>query len=167
MNNYQPNYALPGFNMYGINPMYQPQVQRVQQVEQPYNQYSPQPIYKQSVGLQGKSVDSIDVVKAMEIPLDGSISYFPLTNGTAIITKQLQNDGTSKTVIYEPIKEQDKKEKTQYIIPEELSKQVDIINQNNNSLRDGLDNIRERVEELSDNFKELLNEMRNFKGGRK
>ena len=167
MNNYQPNYGMPGFNMYGINPMYQPQMQRVQQMEQPYNQYNPQPVYKQQAGLQGKSVDSIDVVKAMEIPLDGSISYFPLTNGTAIITKQLQTDGTSKTIVYEPVKEENKEEKIQYITAEELTKQVNIINQNNNTLRDGVNNIQDRIEELSGNFKELLNEMRSFKGGRK
>ena len=35
--------------------------------------------------LQGRSVDSIDVVKAVEVPLDGSISYYPLTDGTAIL----------------------------------------------------------------------------------
>ena len=103
------------YNMY--NP-YMPANQRTQNAEQqypqyvPYNQYAPQPqqSYPQNpqsypqpaLGLQGKSVESLDVVKATEIPLDGSISYFPLTDGTAIITKQLQADGTSKTVIYKP-----------------------------------------------------------------
>lgn len=167
MNNYQPNYGVPGFNMYGVNPMYQPQMQRVQPMEQPYNQYVPQPVYKQQGGLQGKSVDSLDVVKAMEIPLDGSISYFPLTNGTAIITKQLQTDGTSKTVVYEPVKEENKEERPQYITAEELKKQVNIINQNNNTLRDGVNNIQDRIEELSGNFKELLSEVRSFKGGKR
>lgn len=52
--------------------------------------------------LNGKQVDSIDTVKSMDIPLDGSISYFPLANGSAIVTKQLQQDGTSKITIYEP-----------------------------------------------------------------
>ena len=167
MNNYQPNYGVPGFNMYGVNPMYQPQMQRVQPMEQQYPQYNPQPVYKQQAGLQGKSVDSLDVVKAMDIPLDGSISYFPLTNGTAIITKQLQTDGTSKTIVYEPVKEENKEQKTQYITADELTKQVNIINQNNNTLKDGVNNIQDRIDELSENFKELLNEMRSFKGGRK
>lgn len=40
--------------------------------------------------LQGKSIDNLEVVKAMDIPLDGSISYFPLVDGSAIVTKQLQ-----------------------------------------------------------------------------
>ena len=57
--------------------------------------------------LNGKQVESIDIVKNLEIPLDGSISYFPLVNGTAIATKQLMQDGTSKITIYEPKKEKD------------------------------------------------------------
>ena len=80
----------------------------------PYNPYygynqqmlrQTQPTYKpQSViGLQGKAVDSLDVVKATDIPLDGSVSYFPLIDGTAIVTKQLQQDGTSKIVVFKPI----------------------------------------------------------------
>ena len=51
------------------------------------------------VFLNGKQVESIDIVKNLEIPLDGSISYFPLVNGTAIATKQLMQDGTSKITI--------------------------------------------------------------------
>lgn len=51
--------------------------------------------------LQGKSVDSLDVVKAMDIPLDGSISYFPLVDGSMIATKQLQQDGSSKILVYQ------------------------------------------------------------------
>ena len=87
-------------NFYGYQPNYQRQ----------YPQYMPQqPIYQQPVsqimqqpssGIQGKSVDSIEVVRAMDIPLDGSISYFPLADGSAIVSKQLQQDGTSKTIIY-------------------------------------------------------------------
>lgn len=92
--------------MYG-NPYYT-QMQRYPQMQmnnptmssQQYIPPMPQPTTQ--VGLLGKIVDSIDVVKAMDIPLDGSISYFPLTDGTAIVSKQLQNDGTSRTIIYKP-----------------------------------------------------------------
>lgn len=167
MNNYQPNFMNQGYGMYGISPM-QPQMQRMQQPEQPYNQYlQPQPVYKPSMGLQGKSVDSIDVVKAMDIPLDGSVSYFPLTNGTAIVTKQLQQDGTSKTIVYQPVEQERKEEAPKYVTGEELTKQVNIISKNNNILKEGMDEIRSQIEEISDNFKELLGEMKNFKGGKK
>lgn len=58
-------------NQYQYNPYYTiPQQPKVQPNE-PYINQQPQmqPTYKQSM-LQGKSVDSIDVVKAMDIPLD-------------------------------------------------------------------------------------------------
>ena len=164
MNPYQqPYFGRPAFNYnpyQQMQPMQQPMVQQ-QPIQQPI-----QPI--QPVGLQGKSVDSIDVVKAMDINLDGSISYFPLTDGTAIVTKQLQMDGTSKVVIYEPVKSEDEqKEQPKYLTSEELNQQIKIISEDNNNLKAGMETIKGQIEELSNNFKELLSEMRGFKGGKR
>ena len=107
--------------MYG-NPYFNQQ-QRFQPI---INQTQPMQQYIQSVqsasnpfGLLGKVVESIDVVRAMDIPLDGSVSYFPLTDGSAIVSKQLQNDGTSKLVVYKPTKEE-KKQSVQYLTIETL-----------------------------------------------
>lgn len=87
----------------------------------PYIQPVTQPITPTTnIGLQGKSVESLDVVRAMDIPLDGSISYFPLTDGSAIVSKQLQSDGTSKLTVYRPV-EEDKKENQRYITMDELN----------------------------------------------
>jgi hypothetical protein len=157
MNNYQPMYG--NFGMYGnrnFGYQYQPN-QNIQQPQQPIQPIQP---ITTSLGLQGKSVDSIDVVKAMDIPLDGSVSYFPLTNGTAIITKQLQQDGTSKTIIYKPIQEeQEKKEevKIDYLTKDDLD----------NTLRNEMNNVKNQIQIISENINELVNEMKNFKGGKK
>lgn len=124
--NYYPNY----------NQFYQPQYQPQRQIEQPVYQ----PI--KPTGIQGKSVDSLEVVKAMDIPLDGSISYFPLTDGTAIVTKQLQQDGSSKTVIYRPVQEEQKEESVKYITIDEL------------------ENVLNEVEDLKDELKELRKELK-------
>ena len=97
------------YNNYGFNPYYQ-------QRFQPMMQQTVEPIQNKAI-LNGKSVDSMDVVKAMDIPLDGSISYFPLTDGSAIVTKHLQMDGTSKTVVYKPIEE---KKTTKYLTNDDL-----------------------------------------------
>ena len=155
---------------YYNNP-FQPQFNRMQQPmysipQQPMQQPIQQQPIINNIGLQGKSVDSIDVVKAMDIPLDGSVSYFPLTNGTAIVTKQLQQDGTSKTVIYKPIKEeQEKKEevKIDYLTKEDLV----VFKENNNSLKNEIGNIRNQIEGISVNINQLMEEMRSFKGGKK
>lgn len=174
MNPYnQPYFGRPTGYMY--NPYQQPmtQMQPMQQMSQPMQQQPiqqpvPQPV--QNMILQGKSVDSIDVVKAMDIPLDGSISYFPLADGTAIVTKQLQMDGTSKTVIYKPVTENDKEEKKEtinYITPEVFDEKVKIISEGNNNVQDGIANIQEQIQSLSGNLKQLADEMKNFRGGKK
>lgn len=166
MNPYnQVYYGRPSYG-YQFQPMPMQQVpQQVPQVPQ-MQQQPAQPM----IGLQGKSVDSIDVVKAMDINLDGSISYFPLTDGTAIVTKQLQMDGTSKTIIYKPVVENEKEEKTtaiNYITPEVLDEKVKVIHEANSNVQDGIVSIKEQIEHLSGNLKELTNEMRNYKGGKR
>ena len=102
-------------------------------------------------GLLGKSVDSLDVVKAMDIPLDGSISYFPLTDGTAIVTKQLQNDGTSKTIIYKPVNEE-KKQNKQYLTIDEFEEKlagIDFEDLNDiKDLKDEIKNLRKDFEKF-------------------
>lgn len=122
----------------------------------PYNRYIgvPQPQIQQPVDfmqnrqvLNGKQVESIDVVKAMDIPLDGSISYFPLADGTAIITKQLQNDGTSKITVFKPYIEQ--KEENKYVTSEELKKSLEKID-----LSD-IDDLKEEIKELKAEIKKI------------
>jgi hypothetical protein len=155
--NYYPNYN----QFYGQTiPQGMP---KIQPMEQQFPQYAqPQPIYKQPVGLQGKSVDSIDVVKAMDIPLDGTISYFPLTDGTAIVTKQLQQDGSSKTMVYKPVVEEEvEKTLPKYITAEELDKNLKKVD--NTALKDEIKNIKRQLEDLTDDMKDINEKIRKRK----
>lgn len=108
------------------NPYYQQPIRNYQPMEQP--QYAPpvqtQPVQK--LGLQGKLVDNIEVVKVTEIPLDGSKSYFPLADDSAIVMKQLQMDGTSKMIVYKP--SEDTPSVPKYITQNDLNKAIDAIN---------------------------------------
>ena len=129
-------------------------------------------MYKQqnAVGLQGKVVDSLDVVKATDIPYDGSISYFPLTDGTAIITKQLQQDGTSKVVVYKPITDNEDA-KPKYITESEFKEQIKDIdgkfvteddfkeqlkNVNNKDIKD----MKEDIKTLKRKLEDITDDMR-------
>ena len=138
--------------MYG-NP-YFAQQQRFQQpmINQPTQPqpYIPtiQPI-NNPTSLLGKAVESIDVVKAMDIPFDGSISYFPLTDGSAIITKQLQTDGTSKMVVYKPAQE-DKKDAVQFATLEDIENAI-----NDLDLSD--------IQDIRDDIKEIKKQLKEFK----
>lgn len=140
--------------MFGnYNPYYiQPQVGRMNQQYVP--QQPSQPIYNPS-GLQGKSVDSLEVVKAMDIPLDGSISYFPLIDGSAIVTKQLQQDGTSKTVIFKPV-DPGAEPQVKYVTPDELTQAVQKLDNSKelSELREELKSLRRKMRFLVDDKKE-------------
>lgn len=157
--NYFNNLGQP--NAYGFNPYQQILMQQQQQnqIQQPIQsmQQNQQQNFNPANILQGKSVDSIDVVKAMDIPLDGSISFFPLTDGTAIITKQLQKDGTSKTIIYKPSEENLEKEKeNKYITVDEFNQTIKQINSNNN-YKDDIKDIKRQIKNIIEDLKEIEN----------
>lgn len=136
------------------NPYFNQQQRPIQQqfdLQQPIQPYVTQtmPTMAKNNVIQGKSVDSIDVVKATEIPMDGSISYFPLSDGTAIVTKQLQMDGTSKITIYKPV-EENEKEQVIYVTKEELNKVLDKFD-----ISDITDEIKDIKKEIKDIRKEI------------
>lgn len=140
------------FNNYGYNPYY-PQQQRFTGAEQPNQQpmmttYQPPIQMTKQSGLLGKVVDSMDVVKSLEIPLDGSTSYFPLADNSMIVTKQLQNDGTSKMVVYKPVKE-DKKDAVQFATLEDIQ---DAINELDLS---DIQDLREDIKDIKKQLKEF------------
>ena len=107
-----------------------------------------QPVYQTQNYLKGKQVDSIDVVRAADVPFDGSISYFPLTDGSAIVTKQLQIDGTSKISVFKPITEA--KEEVKYITTKDLE----------TTLSEWKD---KELEEIKDSIKELEKKIKKTK----
>ena len=122
-------------NNYGYNPYGRYITQ--QPMEQLNNQQGAQQMFVQPTFnkpmLNGKQVESIDVVKAMDIPLDGSINYFPIADGSAIVTKRLQMDGTSKITIYKATED-------------DITETVPSMN--NNELTKIFDEIRNDIKEL-------------------
>lgn len=116
-------------------------------------QFNQQPVYNQPIGLQGKTVDSLDVVKATDIPLDGSISYFPIADGSMIVTKKLQTDGTSKTIIYRPVEENEVKTEAKYLTVDEFNEKIKKIN--NNDIKDELKALKKQIKNLQEDFEDL------------
>ena len=104
--------------------------------------------------LNGKQVDSIEVVKATAISLDGSVNYFPLIDGSAIITKQLMKDGTSKITIYEPKVE---KEDMKFATIEDIDKRFEKLDFSE------IDDLKEEINDLKKELKELKNKLKTKK----
>lgn len=104
--------------------------------------------------LNGKQVESIDIVKNLEIPLDGSISYFPLVNGTAIATKQLMQDGTSKITIYEP---KTQKNDIKFATIEDIDKRLEKLGFSE------IDDLKEDLSDLKKELKDIKNKLKTKK----
>lgn len=133
------------YNPYS-NQFFNPQSQnRYQPMEMSMTQQNPvQTQINRSNGLSGKLVDSIDVVKAMDISLDGSINYFPLTDNSAIVTKQLQTDGTCKIVVYKPV--DNKTTEVKYATQEDVDKAIKNIDLSD--IKDEIDALKKQIKKL-------------------
>lgn len=174
MQQYNPYYYNPNFNYLT------PQINRLNQMEQQYPAYSGNMNNMQMMNtsgvnmgamiLQGKVVDSLEVVKAMDVPLDGSITYFPKADGTAIYTKQLQKDGTSKINIYE-IKSENNDAVinvgVETVSKEDIEKIYADISEVKKSLEENMSSIIKRFDDFKDDFaRDSYKPKLNSKGGK-
>lgn len=94
MSNYMPQYGA-----YQYNPM--ANIQRFQQsdqIQQPQIQQAmPQPI-----GINGRVVQAVENINANEVPMDGSMAFFPKQDMSEIYVKGWNADGTINTIVYKP-----------------------------------------------------------------
>lgn len=131
--------------MFNYNPYYQRYQPMEYQQSYPQNPQVYQQTYPQtSIGLQGKLVDSIQTARNMDIPLDGSISYYPTTDGSTIVAKQLMKDGSSKITIYKP------SETNEDLIT------GDFKNDETNYIKEELKSIKTQIRELGDRLKGVV-----------
>lgn len=103
-NNYYQNYS------YGNN-MYQPQ--------------QSQPIV---ATLQGKIVDSVDMVRVNEVPF-GGFGVFPKGDLSEIYVKSWNNNGTTQINTYRPVPIEDIKETKGVSVRDELLEKINVLNE--------------------------------------
>lgn len=101
--NMNPNY-FAWQNQY-LPPQQNPYLQRMENLQQFQQALQPQtPVQSQFPAL-GKMVDSIDAVKATDIPMDGNMYYFPKADGTEIYGKQWLSNGQTQILAFKPVLE--------------------------------------------------------------
>ena len=94
MNNY-----LPQYGAYQYNPM--TNIQRFQSQEQIQPQIQ-QPMSQQIAGINGRVVQAVENINANEVPMDGSMAFFPKQDMSEIYVKGWNADGTINTIVYKP-----------------------------------------------------------------
>lgn len=111
MQPYQNYYAgqMPMYNQQ-MQPNVNPYMQRMDQLQQ-FQQNIQQPMVSTSMSgtnqfmSLGKIVESIDIVKTTDIPMDGNTYYFPKADGTEVYSKHWMPNGTTQILTFKPILE--------------------------------------------------------------
>lgn len=87
---------------------FNPYLQRMENLQQ-FQQTLQQPVVPtQMSGANqfqplGKIVESMDIVKVTDIPMDGNVYYFPKADGEEIYTKQFMPNGQTRILTFKPI----------------------------------------------------------------
>lgn len=135
-----------------VNPNYftqyqQPQMNPYQQrmdFLQNYQQ-SLQPTQGNQLNVIGKIVDSVDVVKAMDIPADGKMYYFPKADGTEIFGKQwIVNEGRTHILSFKPILDSNPNNST----PNDTKSNLGLSEDVTEVVLEKLDSLNNRIDEL-------------------
>lgn len=61
-----------------------------------------QPMPQQIVGINGRIVQAVENINANEVPMDGSMAFFPKQDMSEIYVKGWNADGTIRTIVYKP-----------------------------------------------------------------
>ena len=85
-------------------------VQQYQSYQQAYNPMQniqrfqqPQQFEQMQQGIFGKVVQSQDSIVANDVPMNGSVAFFPKSDLSEIYAKQWSADGTISTMVFKPI----------------------------------------------------------------
>lgn len=86
---------------------YVPQYQSYQQAYNPMQNIQrfqqPQQFEQMQQGIFGKVVQSQDSIVANDVPMNGSVAFFPKSDLSEIYAKQWNADGTISTMVFKPI----------------------------------------------------------------
>ena len=85
--------------MFNQMPQYNPYADRIAQLQAQQQQLQA----SQNMATLGKVVESMDVLKTLEVPMDGQQYYFPKADGTEIYAKQWLPNGTTRILTFKPI----------------------------------------------------------------
>ena len=124
-----------------------PYLQRMEQLQQFQQTLQPpiqQPIANQFPTL-GKIVESIDIVKATDIPMDGNMYYFPTADGSAVYGKRWMNNGQTQILAFKPILEEETVNSSTDDLKSILGAKMDVLD----GILESINTLNEKVDRIS------------------
>lgn len=92
-------YPNPNYYTQYQQPQYNPYLQRMENLQQFQQTLQP----TNQIPAIGKVVESMDIVKVTDIPMDGQSYYFPKADGSEIYSKQFMPNGQTRILTFKPI----------------------------------------------------------------
>ena len=142
-----------------INQFYQPQqpymanpyMQRIENLQQFQQAIQPQAQMQSTNNFTplGKIVDSVDIVKATDIPMDGSMYYFPKADGSEIFGKQWLANGQTRILTFKAILDGEGNN----LSSEEQKLQFSALNELTDTFQGMFDAVIERIDKLEKSLK--------------
>ena len=139
-------------NFYGqqfMQPQFNPYMQRMENLQQ-FQQSLQQPMVStQMSGANqfnpfGKIVESMDVVKVTDIPMDGNMYYFPQADGQAIYGKKFLPNGQTQILAFKPIIDD-----VSNISSEEEKSKFDLLEQVLGGIQNDIKSINEKIDKMN------------------
>ena len=142
-----------------VNPYYLQQ-QQVPNYQQYYSQYAQQNRmpeqqnfnqnigiqavpYQQNQGIAGKMIAELSQITANDVPMDGSVAFFPKQDLSEVYAKSWNADGTIRTVTYKPVLDNEPKTAAE---PEKLK--CDLSEESAQNIMNKFDEISDRLGQL-------------------
>lgn len=139
-----------------VNPYYlQQNQQSYPQYYNPLAQVQNRPIdYQQNIpnnyqqnqivqGINGKMIADLNQITANDVPMDGSVAFFPKQDLSEVYAKSWNADGTIRTVTYKPVLDNEPKTAAE---PEKLK--CDLSEESAQNIMNKFDEISDRLGQL-------------------
>ena len=100
---------------------------------------------QQIVGINGRIVQAVETINPNEVPMDGSVAFFPKQDLTEIYAKSWNADGTIRTLTFKPVLN----DKTDILSGDTEKLEFDLSEKATEGIMAKLNELSEKIEQLS------------------
>ena len=99
---------------------------------------------QQIVGINGRIVQAVETINPNEVPMDGSVAFFPKQDLTEIYAKSWNADGTIRTLTFKPVLN----DKTDILSGDTEKLEFDLSEKATEGIMAKLNELSEKIEQL-------------------
>lgn len=134
-------------------------LQNYQQSLQQPMQINQQPMPQQIAGINGRIVQAVENINANEVPMDGSMAFFPKQDMSEIYVKGWNADGTINTIVYKPYTEPNNNQAVNSTSKAENTK-FTLSDESTELFMNKFDELFGKIEQLEDRFDRTIGPQR-------